>query len=259
MSGAILLLMLGLNFIGESLSSRSLLFSALLLALSFSLVLLFFSHEKKEANPILDMVLLRSRPFLAANLLNMVLGAGFFGLFSFVPLYATSVHKLSTLMSGMILTPRSLGVLSASAATSFLLKRWGCRWPMVWGLATVSCATLLLAPGLLLPGMTGTGQGVVQLLSFLILVSGIGAGITNPAANNACIELMPEKVATIMGLRGMFRTVGGALGISLITFILHVSSNPVNGFRITFIFFGLMLLFSIPLVFLMPTGKKQWG
>jgi EmrB/QacA subfamily drug resistance transporter len=259
MSGAIFLLMLGLNFIGESLSSRSLLLSAVMLTLSFCLVLLFFKHEKKEAKPILDIALLRSRPFLAANLLNMVLGAGFFGLFSFVPLYVTSVHKLSTLMSGMILTPRSLGVLSASAVTSFLLKRFGYRWPMVWGLAIVSCATLLLAPGLMLTGMTGMGWGVVELLFFLILASGIGAGITNPAANNACIELMPEKVATIMGLRGMFRTVGGALGISLITFILHLSSNPVNGFKITFIFFGLMLLSSIPLVFLMPTGKKQWG
>jgi MFS family permease len=204
-------------------------------------------------------VLLRSRPFLAANLLNMVLGAGFFGLFSFVPLYVTSVHELSTLVSGMILTPRSIGVLSASAITSFLLKRWGYRWPMVCGLAIVSCATLLLAPGLLVSGMTGIRWGVVELLSLLILASGIGAGITNPAANNACIELMPEKVATIMGLRGMFRTVGGALGISLITFILHVSSNPVNGFRITFIGFGLALASSIPLVFLMPTGKKEWG
>jgi EmrB/QacA subfamily drug resistance transporter len=259
MSGAILLLMFGLNFIGESLSFRSLLLSTALLALSCSLVLLFLRHEKKEVKPIVDMVLLRSRPFFATNLLNMVLGAGFFGLFSFVPLYVTSVHKLSTLMSGMILTPRSLGVLSASAVTSFLLKRWGYRGPMVCGLAMVSCATLLLAPGPLLSGMTASRWGVVEILSFLILASGIAAGITNPAANNACIELMPEKVATIMGLRGMFRTVGGALGISLITFILHLSSNRVIGFRITFIFFGLMFLSSIPLVFLMPTGKKKRG
>ncbi len=77
-------------------------------------------------------------------------------------------------------------------------------------------------------------------------------------SNNACIELMPEKVATIVGLRGMFRTVGGALGVSLITFILHLSSDPVNGFRMTFISFGLGLLFAIPLVFLMPTGKKEY-
>jgi len=207
----------------------------------------------------MDIALLRSRPFLAANLLNMILGAGFFGLFSFVPLYVTSVYKLSTLMSGMILTPRSLGVLSASAITSFLLRRWGYRWPMVLGLVIVSCATLLLAPGLPSSGVMGIRWGVVEVLSFLILTSGIGAGIMNPAANNACIELMPEKVATIMGLRGMSRTVGGALGISLIRFILHLSSNPVNGFRITFILIGLMLMSSIPLVFLMPTGRKAWG
>jgi len=31
-----------------------------------------------------------------------------------------------------------------------------------------------------------------------------------PPSNNACIELMPEKVATITGLRGMFRTVGAS-------------------------------------------------
>ena len=231
MSGAILLLMFGLNFIGESLSSGSLLLAAVLLALSGAFILLFLSHEKNEARPIVDMVLLRSRPFFAANLLNMVLGAGFFGLFSFVPLYVTSVHKLSTLASGMILTPRSVGVLSASTVTSFLLKRWGYRWPMVWGLAIVSCATLLLAPGLLLWGMTGLRWGVVELLSLLILASGIAAGITNPAANNACIELMPEKVATITGLRGMFKTVGGVLGISLITFILHLSLQPCKWFQ----------------------------
>src|SRR5271157_704641 len=259
MSGAILLFMFGLNFMGESLSLTSLLLSAVLLGFSFSLVLLFLSHEKKEAKPILDIVLLRSRPFLAANLLNMVLGAGFFGLFSFVPLYVTSVHRLSTLMSGMILTPRSLGVLAASTITSFLLRRWGYRVPLVCGLVVVSCSTLLLAPGLLLSGMTGMRVGLVELLSFLMLASGIGAGITNPAANNACIELMPGKIATIMGLRGMFRTVGGALGISLITFILHMSSSRFIGFRVTFILFGLALASSIPLVFLIPSGKKAWA
>jgi hypothetical protein len=56
----------------------------------------------------------------------------------------------------------------------------------------------------------------------------------------------------------MFRGVGGAFGISLITIILHLSSTPARGFRITFISFGLGLLFTIPLVFLMPTGKKEW-
>jgi MFS family permease len=128
---------------------------------------------------------------------------------------------------------------------------------MVLGLIIISLSTILLGQGLQLWTMTGTHLGIAEILSFLVLLSGIGAGIANPASNNACIELMPEKVATITGLRGMFKTVGGALGIPLITFILHSSSNPDKGFRITFVSFGLGLLLAIPLVFLMPTGKKK--
>jgi MFS family permease len=195
--------------------------------------------------------------FTQLGLYNMIFGAGVFGIFAFVPLYATSVHKLSTLISGMILTPRSIGIIPASAITSFVLKRWGYRWPMVLGLIIIFLSTILLADqGLQLLRMLGINFGVAETLAILIMVTGIGMGIALPASNNACIELMPEKVATITGLRGMFRGLGGAIGISLITIILHLSSTPGNGFSITFISFGLGLLFTIPLVFLMPAGKE---
>jgi EmrB/QacA subfamily drug resistance transporter len=258
--GAVLFLMFGLNLIAENLSISSLLLTTAFLVVSFSFLYLFFRQEIRHSNPILDVTLLRSKPFLAANLSNMMIGAGAFGIFAFVPLYATSVHKLSTLASGMILTPRSLGVIPTSAVTSFLLRRWGYRWPMVLGLIIISLSTVLLGDQeFQLLGMIGNHLGIAQLLAILMMMTGIGIGITLPASNNACIELMPERVATITGLRGMFRFVGGAFGISLITVILHLSSTPANGFRITFISFGLGLLLSIPLVFLMPSGKTGWN
>jgi EmrB/QacA subfamily drug resistance transporter len=258
--GTILFLMLGLNFVAEELALSSLLLAILFWAASSFFLYLFFVQEKRHSNPILDMVLLRSKPFLAANLYNMMVGVGVFGIFPFIPLYATSVHKLSTLMSGMILTPRSIGVISASAVTSFLLRRWGYRWPMVLGMTIISASTILLGGhGLPLLNKLGTHWGAAEILAVLMLLTGIGIGIALPASNNACIELMPERVATITGLRGMFRYVGGAFGISLITIILHSGSTPESGFRATFVSFGLGLLLTIPLVFLMPTGKQGWG
>jgi EmrB/QacA subfamily drug resistance transporter len=256
-SGAVLFVMFGLNLLGEGSSGLSLVFVGVLLVASLSFGLLFLRQEKKETNPMLDTALLRSKPFLAANLLNLIIGAGVMGLFAFIPLYATSVYQLSTLMSGVILTPRSLGTIAASTVTSFLLRRWGYRWPMVTGLVMISAATVLLAPGLQSWMMIDIRLGIVGAISLLVLLSGIGAGIALPASNNACIELMPERVATIVGLRGMFRTVGGALGVSLITLILHSSSNPASGFNIAFICFGLGLMCGIPLVFLMPSGKQN--
>jgi len=86
----------------------------------------------------------------------------------------------------------------------------------------------------------------------------MGAGVIFPAANNACIELMPEKVGTIVALRNMFRNVGAAVGVSLLTIILHVSSNNVHGFSVIFVAVGLLFLSSIPLLFLMPAGRKSW-
>jgi MFS family permease len=106
--------------------------------------------------------------------------------------------------------------------------------------------------------MMGIGWGIAEILSFLVLFAGIGMGIAYPAANNAAIELMPRKVATIVALRSMFRNLGAALGVSIVTFILHLSASPGRGFTITFIFFGIVLICSIPLVFLLPTGKKEW-
>ncbi len=255
--GAILFMMLGLNHFAEDLSPGSAAEATALLCASGAFILLFARQERQESNPILDLTLLRSKPFLAANLYNLMIGAGIFGVVSFIPLYATAVHHLSTLMSGVILTPRSVGVICSSSVTSFFLQRWGYRKPMVWGLAIMAVFTLLLGDDRFSVWQwLHLSWGVPEMLSVLIMLTGIGLGIALPASNNACIELMPSKVATITGLRGMFRYVGGALGISGTTFILHASTTAATGFRITFVTFGLVLLATVPLVFLMPTGTQ---
>ncbi len=249
--------MFGLNLVAETFSISYLLLTIIFLAVSTLLSYLFFRQEKKDPNPILDLTFLKAKPFLAANLFNMITGAGIMGIFAFIPLYATSVFKLSTLASGMILTPRSVAMIPVSVVTSFLLRRWGYRWPMVLGLSIISLATILLGQDPNLWRMIGLPFGIAESIALILMLSGVGCGITFPASNNACIELMPEKVATITGLRGMFVFVGGALGISFITIILHLSSTPAMGFRIAFISFGLSLLLTISLIFLMPARKKE--
>ncbi len=256
-SGAILLFMLALTLIGESFTRRSVAVAAVALVFSFSFLLMFFRQEKKVTNPIMDMALLRSKPFLAANLFNIVVGSAFMGIFAFVPYYATAVHRLSTLASGMILTPRSIGVIVASAIMSFLLRRLGYRWPMVVGACIISCAAILLGQGSRLSGLLGARLGITEILALLMLVFGIGSGIVNPAANNACIELMPEKVATIVGLRGMFRIIGGVSGICFSTLVLNLSPSLNTGFMIVFTALGIVLLSAIPLIFLMPAGRGR--
>jgi len=254
--GAIFSIMLGLNSIAEYSTAFARGVAVVLIITGVGLMWYFLRHERGSASPILDMELLKSRPFLAANLFNLLLGATTFGVFSFTPLYAISVYELSTLGSGMILTPRSLGGIATAAVTSFFLTRWGYRKPMIWGLIITSITTVVLGQGLPSSNVVDLIGGKVAFLASLMLIGGMGVGMMMPPSNNACIELMPEKVATITGLRGMFRTVGGVLGISLITMILHLSSNPVTGFRIAFTTFGLGTILGLPLILMTPDGRE---
>jgi EmrB/QacA subfamily drug resistance transporter len=255
--GGIFSLMLGLNGIAEYRGVLARFLAAACIFGGIGLLAGFLRQQKKSSNPILDTTLLQSKPFLAANLFNMLLGITSFGVFSFTPLYAVSVYGLSPLGSGMILTPRSAGGIAAAALTSFALARWGYRRPMIWGICVGSITTIALGQGLLISGWVDGIIGKVAFLALLMLVSGIGMGIMMPPSNNACIELMPDKVATITGLRGMFRTVGGILGISSITMILHLSSDPVTGFWIAFTSFGIGMLLGLPLIYMMPEGRER--
>jgi len=78
-------------------------------------------------------------------------------------------------------------------------------------------------------------------------------GVLSPTANNACIELLPERAATITGIRGMFRQMGGALSVTIATLVVETVGDPSRGFAI--VFFGLAIAFiaAMPLIFMMPS------
>jgi len=252
----ILLFMLGLNLFAGNLQGLGPCIAVFSLILSALFFYLFMIEEKNFPSPLIDVSLLRSAPFLSANIYNMVMGISIFAVFSFIPFFASSVHRLSAFRSGAILTSRALGTIPASFITSLLLKRVGYRKPMLIGLTMIAISTALLSDyDLRVFKFFNLNASIIYILVGLIFLMGVGAGIALPASNNACIELMPHKVATITGLRGMFRTVGGSIGISLIGVVIHFSSSYSEAFRIVFIGCGILLILSIPLIFLMPERK----
>ncbi|MBI2958176.1 MAG: hypothetical protein HYY32_04960 [Chloroflexi bacterium] len=85
-----------------------------------------------------------------------------------------------------------------------------------------------------------------------VVFTGLGHGISSPAANNACIELMPDRIATITGVRSTFRKAGQAVGIAVAALVLDLSGNLLLGFRYVFIGAALVTLITLPSIFAMP-------
>jgi MFS family permease len=227
------------------------------IALGGIMLTLFIRHESHTAEPLLDLDLLKRPAFVAANTWNFLYGASVFGVFSLTPYYATTVYGMGPAESGALLTPRSIAMIAASTFSSFVLIRAGYRRPMILGTICVFVALIVL--GAQPHGVTIGGIAVSDffILSLPILVAGIGMGISNPASGNAALDLVPEKMAAVAGLRGMFRNTGGVLGTAGMTIALSQFTDKAQGFRDIFLFLAIAHLFLIPLTMLIPDSAKD--
>ena len=225
LSSSLATLMGGLSFIGYAETAEMKVVVGTLLGASGALLWLFLRHETSAREPL-------------------------------VPLFAINVYGMSYLESGLIMVPRGIAMMGTSFVVSLLMMRLGYRWPILIGtsLAAVCLVVLSLEPALLT--MLWRGCDSTTSLSLVLLVMGIGVGMAAPASNNACIELMPERVATITGVRGMFRQAGSAVSVTIATLALHQSPTIGAGFQIVFIALAAALLATIPAILIMPKSPK---
>ena len=220
-------------------------------------LLAFIRHEARTEDPMIDLRLLKERAFVAANMYNFLYGGLVFGFFSFIPLYATVEYGMSASQAGLILTPRAIAMISLSAISSFLLIRFGYRIPMILGIVLISLGLFVTGQGFHNPTIFGVEISNLVFLSLTIAITGLGVGIGGPAANNAALDLMPEAVARITGLRGMFRSSGGVLGTAAIVLALAHFDDQAHGLEVIFTALSFLILLIIPVVFMIPDTARN--
>lgn len=196
---------------------------------------LFLRHESRTAEPILELQLLRRREFAFMNTLNFFYGLVIFGLFSFIPLYAQTAYDMSKSTSGILLTPRALAMIVASSLGALLLPRTGYRKPIIVGMVGMGVTLIVMSRGIHDPTIAGVQVSNFAYLGTLAALSGFFFGVSGPAANNAAIELAPDRIAAITGLRGMFRSVGGSIGTSLVVLVMSHAATREEGLEEAFL------------------------
>ena len=215
-----------------------------LLTVGGALVAAFLAHERRAEQAILPPPLLRRRAFAVVNTINVVYGAAAFGIFTLVPLYAQLAYGLGPLAAGSLLSVRAVGMAGLSVTSSMLLRRVGYRAPMVLGFLVLAAGLTLIS----LPAATSP----FTWLGISALVCGVGVGIAGPPSNNAAVQLMPDQVAAISGLRAMFRQTGGIIAITLTA--VAVGSGPGEAWALgrVFFVFAVLTVLVVPLVFGVP-------
>ena len=250
--GAIVSLMYGMTLIADdpTRASNPLIWG--LFAASAVLAVAFVRHVQRTPDAIMEFRLLARRPFLPANAYNFLFGAVTMGFYSFIPYYAVVKFGLTPFESAAVLTPRAVVVMLTSMVASLFIKRLGYRLPMVIGMLFVGVTFILMAQGWSNVQIGGVSIQGFWLLATLIAIGGVGMGVASPASNNVAIDQLPDKAASITGIRGMFRLAGGTISISCVVLALSFFSDQAAGLDTIFVVFTAVLLVTVPLVVMLP-------
>ena len=210
-------------------------------ALSIALLSGFVIRQMRAANPLIPLRVFRSRTVTAANLIQVLMVAGLFGMFFLGALYMQRVLHYDAIEVGLAFLPVALGIAGMSLGLSArLITRFGARLTLLPGL-------VLVAGGLLLfRGAPTHASYAVDLLPTMVLM-GIGAGLAFPSLMTLAMSgATAEDSGLASGLVNTTQQVGGALGLAVLatlsttrtSTLLHsgdaLTSSLVSGYRLAF-------------------------
>lgn len=169
----------------------------------------FVYWEWRNPRPLLDVRLFAERGIRSGSLSIFVQFTAAFGFFFLTVPYLAFVLGYGPLKTGLGLLPVALGLFPASAAAIPLTRRFGRRVMGIIGLLILASAFVV--------GTIITVDSSFMVFAIVMVVFGLGLGLSSPPATEAIVEsLPPAKQGVASALNDVLREFGAAIGIAAI-------------------------------------------
>jgi hypothetical protein len=176
----------------------------------------FIVRERRTADPLFDLAILRIRTFSVALGGGAIIWGGLLGALFVGQQYTQNVLGYSPLVAAATTLPAAVGVMVAARPSALLIARYGGRVPFSLGLACTTMAFLAMT----LSFRAGT-PGVVVGLVYLLL--GLGIGLAGPPSSSALMGSVPVRRAGMgSASNDLQRDFGGALFQALMGTVLAI-------------------------------------
>src|SRR4051812_759034 len=218
---ALSLLILGLLEGGQAWAWGSPQGIAVLLA-GVLLLAVFVLVERRAADPLVPLRLLRNRLLVATNLVAACVGAVLLGLTSYVPTFVQVVLGTGPLVAGFALAALTLGWPLSASQSGRVYLRVGFRATAAIGASVVVLGSALL---LLLDGSSSVLQ--VGGTSFVI---GLGMGFcAAPTLIAAQSAVQWQERGVVTGSNMFFRSAGSAIGVAVFGALVNATLRGARG------------------------------
>jgi EmrB/QacA subfamily drug resistance transporter len=232
-------------------------------AVSIALLAGFIARQARAANPLVPLRVFRSRTVTAANLIQVLMVGGLFGMFFLGALYMQRVLHYDAIEVGLAFLPVALGIAAMSLGLSArLITRFGARQTLLPGL-------VLVAAGLILFRSVPTHATYASDLLPSMVLMGIGAGLAFPSLMTLAMSAAtPEDSGLASGLVNTTQQVGGALGLAVLATLSTTHTNTllhrgdslktslVSGYHLAFTIGAILVLVGIGAALLLLRGQS---
>ncbi|MGW7538722.1 MFS transporter [Amycolatopsis sp. NPDC054798] len=168
----------------------------------------FVVVEKRSAEPMLPLSLLRSRQTAGANLVSAAMNFAGLGSVLVFTLYLQDILGAGPIAAGVAMLPMFVPLVLLGPVTGRLTAKFGPRPQILAGLLLGAAAMLNLL-------RIGPGTGYGTLLPTLLVLS-VGMGLLTAAVVTAAVADAPgERAGIAGGINNAARQAGGALGVAV--------------------------------------------
>ncbi|WP_369236195.1 MFS transporter [Streptomyces sp. R21] len=193
-----------------------------LLAATVLLTAAFVLVERRTRTPMIDLGLLRHRPFLASAAGGLFMGLAVIGLFSFLPALFQRTLGLSAMDTAWLFLLWSGLSFGVALQARRLAGRVSPRHQLALGFALHAAGVLTML------GAVDAGSWTRLLPGFV--VSGIGSGLLNAGLPLLAVESVPAARAAMgSGAQQTFRYIGSCAGVALTIALVTSTRTPAHG------------------------------
>jgi EmrB/QacA subfamily drug resistance transporter len=187
----------------------------------------FVFVERRSREPMMPLVLFKSRNFSGANLLTLLLYAGLGGSLFFLPFVLIQVHGYSATAAGSAFLPFVVITFLLSRWAGGLVARYGAKLPLTVG-------PIVTAAGFLLFALPGTEGSYWTTFFPAIVVQGLGMSLViAPLTTTAMNAVEGRHSGLASGVNNAVSRTAGLLAIAVFGVLVFATFSSALDSRLT--------------------------